>query len=251
MTAMTSDVLGLPRGRALTRDDLDAMPDDGHRYELIDGILIVSPAPRRVHQRAVMRLGVLLFEACPDDAELLPAPFDVVLADDTVIQPDLLVAPDADYTDRDLPVAPMLAIEVLSPSTRGIDLLLKKDRLLRAGCAHYWVVDPDEPSTLRGPWSTEPTRSRRGHPGTTRSPLPNRSRSRRRPTIWCTDRVRSVAVAGLHVVGVHQAVAGTLLLIDQAADAVGHHRGGDQREHRGQHQHADVDGRCRGGLPNR
>ena len=148
MTAMTSDVLGLPRGRALTRDDLDAMPDDGHRYELIDGILIVSPAPRRVHQRAVMRLGVLLFEACPDDAELLPAPFDVVLADDTVIQPVLLVAPDADYTDRDLPVAPMLAIEVLSPSTRGIDLLLKKDRLLRAGCAHYWVVDPDEPSIV-------------------------------------------------------------------------------------------------------
>jgi len=71
-----------------------------------------------------------------------------VLADDTVIQPDLLVAPNADYTDRDLPVAPMLAIEVLSPSTRGIDLLLKKDRLLRAGCAHYWVVDPDEPSIV-------------------------------------------------------------------------------------------------------
>ena len=55
---------------------------------------------------------------------------------------------DTDYTDRDLPVAPMLAIEVLSPSTRGIDLLLKKDRLLRAGCAHYWVVDPDEPSIV-------------------------------------------------------------------------------------------------------
>ncbi|MCS3880956.1 hypothetical protein M2359_004585 [Gordonia amarae] len=57
---MTSDVLGLPRGRALTRADLDAMPDDGHRYELIDGILIVSPAPRRVHQRAVARLLVRL-----------------------------------------------------------------------------------------------------------------------------------------------------------------------------------------------
>ncbi len=137
---------GLPRGRALTRDDLDAMPDDGHRYELIDGILIVSPAPRRIHQRASFRLSVLLDAALPADLELLPAPFDVALADDTVMQPDLVVGRIADFTERDLPVAPVLAVEVLSPSTRGIDLLLKKDRLERAGCAHYWVVDPLEPS---------------------------------------------------------------------------------------------------------
>lgn len=147
MSAMTTEVsAGLPRGRALTRGDLDAMPDDGHRYELLDGILIVSPAPRRIHQRAVYRLGVLLGAALPPDLELLPAPFDVALADDTVMQPDLVVARFEDFTERDLPAAPVLAVEVLSPSTRGIDLLLKKDRLERAGCAHYWVVDPGEPS---------------------------------------------------------------------------------------------------------
>ncbi|MGC3993631.1 MAG: Uma2 family endonuclease [Propionicimonas sp.] len=72
----------------------------------------------------------------------------MVLADNTVIQPDLLVARPEDFTEADLPVAPLLAVEVLSPSTRGIDLLLKKDRLERAGCAHYWVVDPDEPSVI-------------------------------------------------------------------------------------------------------
>lgn len=137
---------GLPRGRALTRNDLDAMPDDGHRYELIDGVLIVSPAPSPAHQRASFRLSLLLHAALPSDVELLPAPFDVALADDTVIQPDLVVAPIDDFTDRDLPVAPILAVEVLSPSSRGIDLLLKKGRLERAGCAHYWVVDPQEPS---------------------------------------------------------------------------------------------------------
>lgn len=147
MSAMTTEVpVGLPRGRALTRDDLDAMPDDGHRYELIDGILIVSPAPRRIHQRASFRLSVLLDAALPADLELLPAPFDVALADDTVMQPDLVVPRIEDLTDRDLPAAPVLAVEVLSPSSRGIDLLLKKDRLERAGCAHYWVVDPLEPS---------------------------------------------------------------------------------------------------------
>ena len=51
MTAMPTEALGLPMRTDLTRDDLDAMPDDGYRYELIDGILIVSPAPRRVHHR--------------------------------------------------------------------------------------------------------------------------------------------------------------------------------------------------------
>lgn len=147
----TSEAVGLPRGRALTRADLESMPDDGHRYELIDGVLVVSPAPRHLHQRAVVQLVLRASAALPSDAELLTAPFDVVLDDSTVVQPDLVVARREDFTDRDLPVAPLLAVEVLSPSTRAIDLLLKKDRLERAGCAHYWVVDPDEPSIVA--WS--------------------------------------------------------------------------------------------------
>ena len=148
MTAMTTEVLGLPRGRALTREDLDAMPDDGHRYELLDGILVVSPAPRLVHQQVVLMLSRVLFDACPSEFRMYFAPVDVVLAEDTVMQPDLLVAPREAFTERDLPGAPLLAVEVLSPSTRSVDLLLKKDRLRRAGCAHYWVVDPDEPSII-------------------------------------------------------------------------------------------------------
>jgi len=145
---MTAEALGLPFGRALTRADLAAMPDDGHRYELIDGALIVSPAPRIRHQRVLRRLSRLMDDACPPALEVLFAPVDVVLADDTVIQPDLLVARRDAFTERDLPGAPLLAVEVLSPSTRGIDLLLKKDRLERAGCAGYWVVDPDIPSII-------------------------------------------------------------------------------------------------------
>lgn len=149
MTAMTlseaSEALVLPRGRALTRDDLDRLPDDGHRYELIDGVLVVSPAPRIIHQRASARLFSALSAACPDGHEVFFAPLDVVLAVDTVMQPDLLVAPTSSFTESDLPVAPLLAVEVLSSSTRAFDLLLKKDRLERAGCAHYWVVDPDVP----------------------------------------------------------------------------------------------------------
>ncbi|MEZ5210629.1 Uma2 family endonuclease [Gordonia sp. (in: high G+C Gram-positive bacteria)] len=146
MATMTTQVRGLPYGRPLTNADLDSMPDDGHRYELIDGVLIVSPAPRLRHQRVSMRLSVVLFNACPDDIEVLAAPFDVVLAGDSTMQPDLIVTRTEHPTERNLPVAPLLAIEILSRSTRTFDLLLKKDRLARAGCPHYWVVDPDEPS---------------------------------------------------------------------------------------------------------
>ncbi|MFT3901319.1 MAG: Uma2 family endonuclease [Gordonia sp. (in: high G+C Gram-positive bacteria)] len=146
MTTMTTEVLGLPRGRALTRDDLDSMPDDGHRYELLDGVLVVTPAPRIAHQDVVGNLFLLLRAACPKGLKVLFAPVDVVLAEDTVVQPDLLVARRDAFTERELPGAPVLAIEVLSPSTRNVDLMLKKERLQRAECAHYWVVDPDEPS---------------------------------------------------------------------------------------------------------
>lgn len=148
MTSMTTEVKELPRGRAFTRADLATMPDDGRRYEIIDGSLIVSPAPRIRHQIVAGELTARLRAACPDHARVLCAPVDVVLADDTVMQPDILVALRSDFTETDLPGPPLLAIEVLSPSTRGIDLLLKKERLQRAGCPYYWVIDPDEPSIL-------------------------------------------------------------------------------------------------------
>ncbi len=138
----------LPQSRALTRDDLETMPDDGHRYELLDGILIVSPAPKPLHQQAVANLLVLLKRVAPRDLWVLTSPLDVVLANDTVLQPDVVVARKSDFTARDLPTAPLLAIEVLSPHTRRFDLLLKRDRLQTAGCPSYWVVDVDEPSII-------------------------------------------------------------------------------------------------------
>ena len=119
--------------RPFTRADLAAMPDDGRRYEIIDGVLIVSAAPGRMHQRAVFRMARLLDDACPPELEVLIAPFAVGLADDTELQPDVLVARRADLTERDLPTAPLLAVEVLSHSTKLIDLNVKKARFRRAG----------------------------------------------------------------------------------------------------------------------
>lgn len=148
MTVQPSAQLPRQHPGPLTRADLDAMPDDGRRHELLDGVLIVTPAPVTRHQRVVTRLWRLLDEACPVGLEVFVAPFDVALSDDTVLQPDVLVARIDDLTDRDLPKPPVLAVEVLSPSTRRYDLLLKKSRYEAAGTPSYWVVDPDEPSIV-------------------------------------------------------------------------------------------------------
>jgi Uma2 family endonuclease len=134
------------RGQHFTRQDLAAMPDDGHRYELVDGAIVVTPAPSPLHQRVAFNLAKALDAASPPGIDVLLAPLDVALSNDSVLQPDVVVAPRAAFTDRDLPKAPLLVVEVLSPSTRIIDLNLKRDRYQRAGCPSYWVVDPDVPS---------------------------------------------------------------------------------------------------------
>ena len=91
--------------------------------------------------------------------QVLFAPFDVLLAEDSMLQPDLLVAARADFTEQDLPVAPLLAVEILSPSTRQIDLTLKRARDEAAGCPSYGVVDPDKPSITA--WKDcQPSRNR-------------------------------------------------------------------------------------------
>jgi Uma2 family endonuclease len=138
-------VTTLPRGQAFTRADLASMPDDGRRYELIDGALVVTPAPSLRHQTVVVNLLVVLQRVCPPDLQVLVAPFDVALTPHSVLQPDVLVARRTDFTPDDLPVPPLLAVEVLSPSSRRIDLTLKKSRYEAAGCPSYWVIDPDEP----------------------------------------------------------------------------------------------------------
>ncbi|WP_152364292.1 Uma2 family endonuclease [Microlunatus speluncae] len=145
MTAPATPI-GLPHGRALTRDDLAAMPDDGHRYELIDGTLVVTPAPSWEHQGVSSELNSILKAACPPELRVFYAPMDVVLSKKTVLQPDLLVARRADLAARDLPKVPLLAVEILSPSTRHIDLGLKRSRYEAAGCPSYWVIDPGAPS---------------------------------------------------------------------------------------------------------
>ncbi|MDQ4091630.1 MAG: Uma2 family endonuclease [Actinomycetota bacterium] len=138
--------MALPWGAPLTEDDLATMPEDGHRYELLDGTLLVTPSPNLNHQRCVAGLLVLLHGARRPGFEVLPAPFDVRLSRITVLEPDVLVARRADLTPARLEGPPVLAVEVLSPSTRRIDAGAKRLAYEAAGVPAYWLVDPDVPS---------------------------------------------------------------------------------------------------------
>lgn len=152
MTA-TEEHTPLPTG-PLTVADLEAFPDDGHRYELIDGVLVVTPAPGFSHQMVVMQLSRRLDEAAPSRLAVLPAPFAIhpdaangrpESEQSTELQPDVLVAERAAFTSKDLPGAPLLAVEVLSPSTQLFDRNLKKAAYERMGAAHFWLIDPQGP----------------------------------------------------------------------------------------------------------
>jgi Uma2 family endonuclease len=136
----------LPWGAVLTEDDLATMPDDGHRYELLDGTLLVTPAPNLNHQRCVGSLYALLRNARQSGHTVLVAPLDVRLSHITVLEPDVLVARRADLTPARLEGPPLLAVEVLSPSTRRIDLGSKRLAYEAAGVPAYWLVDPEVPS---------------------------------------------------------------------------------------------------------
>jgi Uma2 family endonuclease len=138
--------LQLQWGAPFTYDDLQGIPEDGHRYELLDGTLLVTPAPNHAHQRCVLGTAVLLLAAAPPELEVIVSPFDWVVEPATAFQPDVLVARRAEVGPRHLTHPPVLAVEVLSPSTRRIDLALKRDAYAAARVPSYWIVDPDAPS---------------------------------------------------------------------------------------------------------
>jgi Uma2 family endonuclease len=148
--AVMADVEPELFGKPFTVDDLESTPDNGHRYELLDGTLLVTPAPGWAHQDAGFRLGMLLEAARPAHLRVLLAPFAVRFSDEVELQPDVLIARYDDLTPKNLPTAPLLAVEVRSPSTALIDLNLKKAAYARHRVPFYWIVDPnpDKPSVV-------------------------------------------------------------------------------------------------------
>ena len=129
----------------LTYQDYANTPDD-ERYELIDGVLIMVPAPNIAHQRSHRNLGVQMttFVDQRELGEVFLAPTDVVLSDTDVVQPDVLfISKERQHiiTEANIQGAPDLVVEILSPSTSRNDWREKRDLYAEHGVNEYWVVD--------------------------------------------------------------------------------------------------------------
>ena len=131
-----------------TIEELLALPEDGQRHELLDGVHAVTPPPAYRHQDVLSRLMSALLRAVDPHPRLrvLTSPADIVLGPRTLVQPDLFVVridpehPPVAWADAGLP---LLAIEILSPSTAARDRGAKRRIYQAAGVAEYWIVDPD------------------------------------------------------------------------------------------------------------
>lgn len=142
MVVMSMQIDWPSAGRSLTVDDLDRMPDDGRRYELLDGALIVSPRPRVTHQEVALELAIELRAACPSHLRVIPEPA-VMLSRHTEFDPDIVVIHQDHIDDTRLAEPPLLIVEVRSPSTALIDLNRKKVAYQEFGVPSYWIVNPD------------------------------------------------------------------------------------------------------------
>lgn len=148
VTRPADHVPGPPQGQ-WTYDDYAALPDDGNRYEVLDGVLYVSPSPSPRHQRRLLRLSRKLADYVEVNqlGELFLAPMDVRMPGATPVQPDafLFLAGSPVSIDESKPPiegVPDLVIEVLSPSTAGYDRREKQDVYAQAGVREFWPVDP-------------------------------------------------------------------------------------------------------------
>jgi Uma2 family endonuclease len=136
----------------LTYEDYVDLPDDGRRYEILDGELEVSPAPAPRHQAVSRNLFVILHNHVADRrlGSVYYAPIDVILADTSIVQPDIVfiaAGRESIGTERAIEAPPDLVVEIISPWSVRRDRVTKAVLYARFGVRHYWVVDPG-PSTL-------------------------------------------------------------------------------------------------------
>lgn len=128
-----------------TIEDLEDFPDDGNRYELLDGVLLVTPQAALVHQAIAARLVAALFEVVqkPGYAWVL-GPGAVIRPPNTQLQPDLLVIPARFSLSAGWKKVTehWLAVEILSPSSRVYDRDFKRDAYFALGVREVWIVDP-------------------------------------------------------------------------------------------------------------
>jgi len=169
----------MPAAVYYTAQMVRALPDDGNRYETVHGELLVTPAPRLLHQRVVRRLLVTLdgYLSREPVGEVLQSPADISWGADVLVQPDLFVArlEEARSLEWSRVKTLLLAVEVLSPSTTRADRFTKRRLYQQQRIPVDWIVDPD--AKLVEVWTPEVlfptvvTDALRWHPAGATSPL--------------------------------------------------------------------------------
>lgn len=142
----------LPKSLKLDYEDYCRLPDDGKRYEIIDGAAHVTPSPVTGHQAISVRLTWHLYDHVVRHqlGTVLAAPMDVVLSRHDIVQPDILFISTARagiITEKNIQGAPDLVVEILSED-RAHDLITKRRLYARHGVAEYWIVDPRHKTVL-------------------------------------------------------------------------------------------------------
>lgn len=136
-----------PPSGTWTYADLQTLPDDNRRFEIIEGLLYAMTGPTASHVTALVNLIELLIPLLKASAgRWYPAPFDLFVPGADPVQPDLQVLLPrcrATVTGRGIEGPPDLVVEILSPTTRGHDGLTKRALYARAGVREYWIVDPE------------------------------------------------------------------------------------------------------------
>jgi Uma2 family endonuclease len=140
--------MSLPRRVRFNYDDFLLFPHDGKRHEIIDGDHFVTPAPNTKHQRVSGNLltALMNFLKVQKSGAVFAAPYDVVLSDEDIVEPDLLfvsAARSTIITEKNIQGPPDLVVEILSSSTRKTDEIIKRKLYERYGVREYWIVDPE------------------------------------------------------------------------------------------------------------
>jgi len=130
-----------------TYEDYAALPDDGHRYEIVDGVLYLAPSPNEWHQTTAFEIASYLrtHVKLTGLGQVFIAPFDVELNPRTVVQPDVIVVLNLNLhiiTESRIIGAPDFVVEISSPGTVGYDREKKQHAYARAGVPEYWIADP-------------------------------------------------------------------------------------------------------------
>ena len=144
MVTLADEVLG-PKQGEWTYSEYVALTDDGEWYEIVNGVLVMAPAPDIPHQAAAMRFGYFLFAhvELTGLGRVIGAPADVVLSPNNVYQPDVFVVLNAHLDrvqEKRVVGAPDLVIELASPSTVLYDRLTKYEVYARFGVPEYWIA---------------------------------------------------------------------------------------------------------------